>query len=325
MPDGADSADRLGKPDNQKLRKGFLPSWLAKKSAAVTPALRKPVLGKGTPGGVTSKSEKSERASGLAPLPKAFSQSALPSEEIRVCVLGPVQIEGMKKAVPQQCLDFICYLAFHRSGVTSEMILEALWQGRPQPHIRTVTSLVSRARSALGQDSQNRPLLPKVGAEKIYRLSPGVTTDYDEFCQYLRRARGDSAASLVHLRRALQLVRGAPFNGPGHRRYGWADFSLRVHMECLIDEAAHRLSDLALKFHDPELARWACYRAHRVVPGCEQCYIRRFRIAQMLGDRSELQSAMAELRHSVSMEGGDTISPYLLNSYLWLLENVTWR
>jgi len=96
-------------------------------------------------------------------------------------------------------------------------------------------------------------------------------------------------------------------------------------MECLIDEAAHRLADLAMKFRDPALARWACYRAHKVVPGCEQCYIRRFKIAQMMGDRSELQGAMAELHHSVSAEGGGTINSSLSNYYLWLLENASWR
>jgi len=245
--------------------------------------------------------------------------------KVRVCVLGPVEVHGINKKASQQCLDFICYLAFHREGVTSAMALESLWKGKTPPHIRTVTALASRARSALGKGSQNQPLLPRVGADKAYRLSTEVTTDYDEFCLHLRRARNESAASLVHLRRALQLVRGAPFNGPSFLRYSWADLSLRVHMECLIDEAAHRLADLALKFNDPATARWACYQAHKIVPGCEQCYIRRFKIAQKMRDRAELQSAMAELYQIVSVEEGCAISPFIYDAYLSLLENGNWQ
>ncbi len=243
---------------------------------------------------------------------------------VRVCVLGPVEIEGIKPTSAQQCVDFICYLAFHREGATAEMVTESLWRDRIPPPNQTITSLASRSRALLGKGMHNQPLLPRIRPDNTYRLSSEVTTDYDEFCRHMRRARHESVASMIHLRRALQLVRGAPFSGPNHHRYRWADLFLRVHMECLIDEVAHRLADIALKFGDPETARWACYQAHKVIPGCEQCYLRRFRVAYVERNRVELQSAMSELLQIVSAEQGCQISSHMLDLYLQLLEKGNW-
>ena len=244
--------------------------------------------------------------------------------KVRVCVLGPVKVEGIDPSAPQQCQDIICFLAFHREGVTREMVLESLWEDGRQPHMRTVTSLISRTRLALGKGSQNQPLLPRIDSDKAYRLSAEVTTDYDEFCRHLLRVRRDGPAAVVHLRRALRLVRGAPFHGPVFRRYNWADFSLRLHMECQIDETAHRLADIALAMRDPLTALWACKQAHKVVPGCEQCYARRFQIARQQGSRVELQNAMAELHHIVAADTGCQVSPQMFGHYHDLMQSRVW-
>lgn len=284
-------------------------------------------LTKRSPQAPTLASEKLTERARLLPVAKRqrlVDDTAPRSGRVRVCVLGPVEVEGIKSQASQQCMDFICYLAFHREGVTADMVTESFWRDKIPPPNQTITSLASRSRALLGKGRHNQPLLPRIRPDNTYHLSSEVTTDYDEFCRHMRRARHESVASMIHLRRALQLVRGAPFSGPNHHRYKWADLFLRVHMECLIDEVAHRLADIALKFSDPETARWACYQAHKVIPGCEQCYLRRFRVAYMEKNRVELQSAMSELHQIVSAEQGCQISGHMLEIYLQLLEQGNW-
>lgn len=249
---------------------------------------------------------------------KLLHWRAIP-RDIKICVMGPVKVEGAAPFLTQQCMDFVSYLAFHREGVTCDMVKESMWSNGSMPETRTITALASRSRTALGTDTMNRFHIPRFGAEKVYRLSQTVRTDFDEFRWHTRRVRGDSPAAIVHLRRALRLVRGAPFSGAGRNRYGWADMSVRAHIECLVDDAAHRLADIALQHGDPDTARWACYQAHKVVPGCEQCYLRRFQAAHLARNPIELRSAMSELQQIIRTDEGFSVSNALSHSYKRLL------
>lgn len=252
---------------------------------------------------------------------KLLFRRAIP-RDIKVCVMGPVKVEGAAPFLTQQGMDFVCYLAFHREGVTCDMVKESMWSNGSMPETRTVTALASRSRNALGTDTMNRHHIPRFGADKVYRLSQNVRTDFEEFRWHVRRVRTDSPAAIVHLRRALRLVRGAPFSGVGRNRYGWADMSIRAHIECLIDDAAHRLADIALQLGDPETARWACYQAHKVVPGCEQCYLRRFQVAHLAQNPIELRSSMAELQQIIRADDGFSVSTALSQSYKRLLSEM---
>ena len=98
------------------------------------------------------------------------------------------------------------------------------------------------------------------------------------------------------------------------------DISVRTHIECLIDDAAHRLADIALRFGDPDTARWACYQAHKVVPGCEQCYLRRFYVAYLDRNPAELRSAMSELQQIIRVDDGFNVSTAISKSYELLLD-----
>ena len=250
-----------------------------------------------------------------------FRWRAIP-RDIKVSVMGPVTVEGAAPFLTQQCVDFVCFLAFHREGVTCEMIKDSMWNNGSSPESRTVTAMASRSRSALGTDAMNRFHIPRSGPEKVYRLSRTVSTDFDEFCWYLQRVRSNTPADMVHLRRALRLVRGAPFSGAGRNRYNWADISVRMYIECLIDDAAHKLADIALRFGDPDTARWACYQAHKVVPGCEQCYLRRFHVAHLDKNPSELRSAMAEMQQIIRVDDGFNVSTAISKSYELLLDSM---
>ena len=254
----------------------------------------------------------------LFPKNSRFFRRAIP-RDIKVCVMGPVSVNGAAPFLTQQCMDFVCYLAFHREGVTCDMVKESMWSNGSTPETRTVTALASRSRSALGTDTMNRLHIPRSGTDKIYRLSQTVRTDFDEFLWHIRRVRSNSPAAIVHLRRALRLVRGAPFSGAGRNRYGWADMSVRTHIECMVDDAAHRLADIALQLGDPDTARWACYQAHKVVPGCEQCYLRRFHAAHLARNPMELRSAMSELQQIIRTDDGFCVSAALAQSYERLL------
>ena len=250
-----------------------------------------------------------------------FRWRAVP-RDIRICVMGPVTVEGAAPFLSHQCVDFICYLAFHREGVTCDMVKESMWNNGSLPESRTITAMASRSRSALGTDNMNRFHIPRSGPEKVYRLSRNVPTDFDEFCWHMQRVRSNRPAAMVHLRRALRLVRGAPFSGAGRNRYSWADMSIRMYIECLIDDAAHKLADIALRFGDPDTARWACYQAHKVVPGCEQCYLRRFYVAYLDKNPAELRSAMSELQQIIRTDDGFNVSAPIAQHYKQLLDSM---
>ena len=67
-------------------------------------------------------------------------------------------------------------------------------------------------------------------------------------------------------------------------------------------------------------ARWAALKGLELVPGCEQCFRRRFLIAGAGNNRSELRRAMADLEAAAMIDLGepeavDNISGELLDLY----------
>ena len=102
--------------------------------------------------------------------------------------------------------------------------------------------------------------------------------------------------------------------------FAWADNHVRAHVEFTIDEAVHRCADLALRIDDLATARWASLKGLELVPGCEQCFRRRFLVAGAGSNRSELRRAMADLERVTAAELGepeaiDMISSDLLELY----------
>ena len=162
----------------------------------------------------------------------------------------------------------------------------------------------------------------RAGADKTYRLSEDVTTDFDRFRAIVELA--DAADTVDEriglLKTALELIRGVPFSGGAASSFAWADNHVRAQVEYAIDETVHRCADLALEHGDLQTARWSALKGLELVPGCEQCFRRRFLVAGAGHNRTELRRAMADLEASAAAELGepeaiDTISGDLLDLY----------
>jgi len=242
--------------------------------------------------------------------------------QLEVQVLGPVDVAGAKPFSSVKAVDVIAYLAFHRHGVDADQIKTWVWPGFDPPTNKAFANVMSRARAGLGVDAEGEPYLSKAGADKTYRLAAEVTSDFERFVALVELADGtdEEDFALEYLRQALDLIRGVPFTGGSVTSFAWADNYVRAHIEFAIDEAVHRCADLALDLSDLATARWAALKGLELVPGCEQCFRRRFLVARAGNNRTELRRAMADLERVTAAELGepeafDMISEDLLALY----------
>jgi len=226
---------------------------------------------------------------------------------IEVKVLGPVEVVGASSFSSLKAVDVVAYLAFHRNGVDADQIKAWVWPTFEPPTNKALANVLSRARTGLGADENGVPYLSRAGVDKTYRLSEEVTTDFDRFraITELADASPDQVQALARLREAIELIRGVPFSGGAASSFAWADNHVRAQVEYTIDEAVHRAADLALELGDLKSARWAALKGLELVPGCEQCFRRRFLVASASSNRSELRRAMADLERSAAADLGE--------------------
>ena len=241
---------------------------------------------------------------------------------VEVQVLGTVEVRGASSFSSLKAVDVITYLAFNRNGVDADQIKTWVWPAFEPPTDKAFANVMSRARTGLGTTDDGTPYLSRAAADKTYRLTEHVSTDFDRFRAIveLADAAAEPAQQLVHLRDALELIRGVPFTGGTASSFAWADNHVRANVEFVIDEAVHRCADLALELDDLATARWAALKGLELVPGCEQCFRRRFLVAGAGNNRTELRRAMADLERSAATDLGepeaiDTISGELLELY----------
>ncbi|GAB4087251.1 hypothetical protein GCM10028784_38810 [Myceligenerans cantabricum] len=195
-----------------------------------------------------------------------------------VRVLGSVELAGcagtdLPASHQRQAMELVAYLAFN-PGARGSDISRALWPSR-DPNLATRRSAVSRARRWLGTDAYGFEYLPRywstddgsqVDQEKAgYRLR-GVTTDWDLFCDLV--GPDLTTTSLDDLRRALELVRGVPFQDTPPRKYVWAEV-LMQEMAAGVVDVAHEVSRRGLSEGDLSIAR-AASRVGRIADPADE-------------------------------------------------------
>jgi hypothetical protein len=240
---------------------------------------------------------------------------------VEVQVLGPVEVIGAAPFSSVKAVDVVTYLAFHRQGVDADQLKTWVWPSFEPPTDKAFANVLSRARTGLGTDPDGAPYLSRAGSDRLYRLDPEVTTDFDRLRGLIDLADDtkDPSQQLTVLQQALELVRGIPFSGGTATSFAWADNHVRSHVEFTIDETVHRCADLALQLGDHAAARAAVRTGLRVVPGCEQCFRRRFLIAGADKNRQELRSAMADLERTAAAELGEPEGIDLISRDLLML------
>ena len=228
------------------------------------------------------------------------------NEGARVLVLGPVDVRwpnGPTGYRPQRrkLAEVVAYLATHRNRpVPAERLRTAAWplsdnERSGEVADSTFRATMSRTRTALGTDGAGTALLPE-SRDGSYELSPAVTCDWDDFRRLVGRADGvadEEAAEL--LRRALFLVRGAPFADSPRGSFGWAwSEQLVSAIEVTVAGAAARLGALALDAGQHAAARWAAERGLLVLPTQEGLHRLRMSAAVAAGDFDGLEQAYTE-------------------------------
>jgi DNA-binding SARP family transcriptional activator len=236
--------------------------------------------------------------------------------EGEVRVLGPVEVTWANgDASPPDRASVLAavvsYLGTHDDHpVPAERLQEAIWpllDDDPSGDVRagavkdtTLRSTVSRARKALGKDSQGRHHLPaaRVGA---YQLGPRYKCDWTEFRRLVAAARTAPASEAIELyRQALDKVRGRPFEDAPAPWFTWADDSPLVSdIEVAVVRAAEELGERALEAGETELAAWAARQGLRVIPVREHLTRVRMQAAFNAGDADGIEQAHTEAVRAV--------------------------
>jgi nucleoid-associated protein YgaU/two-component SAPR family response regulator len=237
------------------------------------------------------------------------SRSGDPGPEVKT--LGHVGVEGMSERFPEsKCLELVVYLALHRRGTEADTLIEALYPGRP-PNPSRLHDVVYKARRCLGDDPDGNPYLLYVD-RGLYNVSAQLGCDLERLTRHVEMAeQTDQTEAVHHLQAALEQVEGTPFSGV-KRGYGWAHAEgLTTHAVVTVDNAAHRLTRLALESGQPDLATWAARKGLTVSWACEQCYRNLMRAAIHTDDQLALDAIWNELNAIVDDDPGPDATDWL--------------
>jgi len=243
-----------------------------------------------------------------------------PDEDLEVRVLGTVRIDRLEERFPRRkAAELPVYLTLHRNGAEADTLMEALWPGEA-PDYNRLNRTTSFARSTLGTTSDGEPYIPPFSGG-LYRASPHLGCDLERFNVHSRHAsQATGTDQTTHLKAALELVEGTPFSGTGNG-YTWAwEEGLVSHAIVAVDNAAHKLSSLALDTGDVELAEWAARRGLLSTTRCEECYRNLMRAAVAQNSQTALDAVFTELTTVIDSDDGPDATAYLEPETIQLYE-----
>lgn len=196
------------------------------------------------------------------PMPKTDVEA----HELRVNVLGSLQIEPSTKGASDPIRSILAYLALHDDRPQSaDEIQNALWPESMKVSSvaqKTFLNYVSRARQAVGTQ-----YLPEANGRPGYELV-NTSSDWREFRTFATRANVSAKEQSIELRRsALQLVRGVPFEGESSTFFEWAVNQKYVtSMIETVTTTAHQLQADLVMVNDLDSAMWAIKQAMLLAP-----------------------------------------------------------
>lgn len=192
--------------------------------------------------------------------------SDLPTDPtLSIQVLGPVEVHSSRGPVTDVQASLISFLSVMGSA-TNEQAQQALWPHR-RPDPERLTRLLTETRHAIGRDVLPERLDGTLSLE-------GVRSDLDE----ARRALADAdscagAGRIVHLARAVELVRGRPFDGATGRMWQWIEdhhSGIATQAAIVLSDAAIEVAEAAHRSGDTRRARSAIDAGRLAAPLCQQ-------------------------------------------------------
>jgi DNA-binding SARP family transcriptional activator len=199
------------------------------------------------------------------PTPKPASESST-AGQLRVAVMGPLDIRPCRREATDPLRAFIAYLALHDDRPQSaDEIQTALWPddgNRNGVSQKTFLNYVSRARLTVGVEH-----LPEAQNGSGYILA-NATTDWREFRTLALSADQASGSEAILLRReALALVRGVPFEGDTTSFFEWSvTQKYTTSMIGGVTVVADKLQRDLVSTGDLDGAEWAVRQAMKLAP-----------------------------------------------------------
>ncbi|MFI6581564.1 LysM peptidoglycan-binding domain-containing protein [Embleya sp. NPDC050493] len=219
--------------------------------------------------------------------PGQLSEGFAPTyPEIRI--LGQVDLIGVGEEVEHgrraRLTELAAWIALHPGRPLTELDA-AVWPLGVTATARN--SAISQLRRWVGTGQDGTSHLPAAVGGGGYAFGPGFACDWFRFRQLVAPGLYGSHEVAMDYARALDIVRDAPFDGVGPRRYVWAE-PFRQQMIAEIVDVAARLADYHLDNHDPQAAKRACSVGLVVCPESQMLYRTMFRATHITGDRAEL-------------------------------------
>ncbi len=169
--------------------------------------------------------------------------------ELRISILGHVDIAGVDVELTRQQLSLLTFLACKESA-TRDTIVDAIWDGQVISKSR-FPNLLAETRSKIG-----RKYLPEA-TNGLYRLAHS-TTDLQLFKKGLAEATV-SSEPLREITRSLTLIRGVPLTVSNSRFWSWVEHShFAAGVTSLLADAASSAAESYSKAGDHRKAQWVC-------------------------------------------------------------------
>jgi DNA-binding SARP family transcriptional activator len=226
--------------------------------------------------------------------PEVLFDRVTPTRNVGIAILGPVAMTGTNYPLERhpKLTELVVYLTLHSEGATSRNWTTALWPERRVP-AQTVANRLSEARRIVGFASDGRPRLRRNGERHCL---VEFNSDWSDF---QRLADSDSPE---HWRRALELVRGRPFDELAQGQ--WVVFEgFLAEIERSVASVALMLGDVALEAGDAELCAWAAQQALKACPFDERLHRMLMRAADALGNRAGVESTLRQLALILEIDG----------------------
>jgi len=235
---------------------------------------------------------------GLAtPVAEVIELEARPAPAVELQVLGPPRLI-INDEEPQlrrsQSIELLAYLVTHPKGASTDKLLDVLFPNAENQRAKrpTLQQLSTEIRKLVGLE-----LLPRA-RDGWYRTE--VTSDEQRFTLHVADAdaAGNDTERAAHLREALNLVRGRPFDTSADWMWAMTDGIVTTAMQRLHD-AAHQLATLEINLGHYDAADDVAAKGILADPHCDRCWELRLQAAEAAGNDSHVRH-LEEQRHRIA-------------------------
>lgn len=252
--------------------------------------------------------------------------------EVIVHLYGAPGAIGLVKEIDlAKVTEMLLYLVCHRHDeVDSDRLIDALWpESDPKGKSGTFNNYTLQLRQATGHSPDGQPRFPKPGNRRLYELALCVVSTVELLERAIAEShRLPSEAAKAGLRKALEWVRGRPFDSTSKAGYQWAYGENHArHAVQVAGNAAHRLVELALESTgdfvgeaDLAAAEFAIRQGQLADPDSEMLRVDEMRLAHARRDWSARDAVWAAVEEAAAGDD-DEPGPVAAAAYRALLED----